>query len=38
MGMKLAPEKSLERFLQPEEKGTYTHETPEKDKPCHGSS
>lgn len=38
MTTKLAPEKTLERILQTEEKGTCTQETTEKDKPCWGSS
>ena len=38
MTTQMAPEKTLERILQTEEKGTYTHEAIEKDKPCWGSS
>lgn len=38
MATKLAPEKTLERILQTEEKGTCTHEATEKDKPYWGST
>lgn len=38
MTTQMASEKTLERILQTEEKGTWTHEAIEKDKPCWGSS
>lgn len=38
MTTQMASEKTLERILQTEEKGTCTHEAIEKDKQCWGSS